>query len=221
MINRVGRAIFWGNASCCYSGCSLLLYDFSDVSCFLCLFCFSVLFIASLWFILPFFLVLLVLRSSCTSWLFSCCSLLSCFSFSCGVLFLCLSCFCFLWPLSVDIAFLLVAVFLASGFLYFSYSCCLSSALLVVVVCFTLRDNSSASSLLDYDALVSCLFCPRPEFFGTQALDALKYHGHGKWSPGHVFLLPKKLVFQSHRRSYREPWPRKKFPNRNTKKIPK
>ena len=68
-----------------------------------------------------------------------------------------------------SMAFVVVAYYLPySCFSGFLYSCCLVFCSTVVVFCFTLRDNPSASHeqnsflrcfLLDYDALVSCHGC--------------------------------------------------------------
>ena len=137
---------------------------------FLCLFCFPLLFIAS-----------------CD---LSCFSYLSCFfcahlapGFSPTLLYFLAFCplVAYCVPVLTAFAFygrllpsLLISCFSSlkfvllysciSCFLYFSYSSCLFSALLVVVVCFTFRGNPSASyeqnscflySLLGYDALVS------------------------------------------------------------------
>ena len=103
----------------------LLLFLFA-FSAFLCLFCMSLLFLC-----LPllrcdfsaFLAFPASLRLSYTSWLFYCVSLLSRFLSSFGVLFRCFYCFCLLWPS--------FWVF----YNYFSYSCCLFSALLVAGCC--------------------------------------------------------------------------------------
>ena len=204
--------------------CLLLLF------CYFCLFFFSLLSFAFHCFpviLLLFLLFPLLVRLPCTSWLFSCFSVLSCFLSSCvWRIVRCFNCFCFLWPL-LPLLFKIAAIQALSyccfilaflAFYAFPCSCCLFSALLVVVFCFTLRGNASTymdrtlSFFISFSIMMHlshvcspcgqsfcfCLVVQLVSTFCAQALDPEK----GTWTWKMASWTPISLAFHFHWRNY-------------------